>query len=456
MVIKNNRRKNEEHSYKIGDMKLDQTNKYRYLGYMMNNKNNNEEQIKSIKGRTEAAYQNMMALTGNSTFSQIEMETIWTVMEACIIPTLTYSGEAWHPSKKNLQETNQIMDNIIKRILKLPKNGTPREALYMETGLYDPEMIIKRNRVNIEARIRNGENETMKQILKAQHPDSWIQQNKKIKEEMNITEEDMEKTQNQIKAITKEQMKQAFRNRIITSGQTKSKMNYYYERRATPWEPKKRTEYMNKLTRNQASTIFKARTRMIKVKSNYKNGNTDMKCRLCGKSEETQKHALEECETINQTLEKVTEQMIFNENTDELRTTANLIEKRMQLYEETGKLCHKESKKSKQRKQKQSNHTVGDNTLAPRINTDLDDTLPYGEDLEPNLEELREIINPDLDETLPYGEDIDTSEKSAELKEKTKIIGDDNDNDDEDDNNAPTRCANSLSTSAIGGERTMK
>ena len=338
-------------------MKLDQTNKYKYLGYMMNNKNNNEEQIKSIQGRTEAAYQNMMALTGNLTFSQIEMETMWTVMEACIIPTITYSGEAWHPSEKNLQEANQIMDNILKRILKLPKNGTSREALYMETGLYDPEMIIKRNRINMEARIRNGENETMKEILNAQHPDSWIQQNTKIKEEMEITEEDMQKTQNTIKAITRKQMKQAFRHRIITSGQTKSKMKYYYEGKTAPWEPKKRAEYMNKLTRNQASTIFKARTRMLKVKANYKNGNTNMKCRLCEKSDETQKHALEECEIINETHNKVSEQMIFNEDTNELKTTAKLIEQRMQIYEETGKLCHKESNKSKQRREKQNNNT---------------------------------------------------------------------------------------------------
>ena len=65
----------------------------------MNSKNNNEEHIKSIRGKSEAAYQNMMALTGNSTFSQIEMETICTVMETCIIPTITYSGEAWNPNR---------------------------------------------------------------------------------------------------------------------------------------------------------------------------------------------------------------------------------------------------------------------------------------------------------------------------------------------------------------------
>ena len=152
-------------------------------------------------------------------------------------------------------------------------------------------------------------------------------------------------------------MKQSFRHRIITSGQTKSKMKYYYEGKTAPWEPKKRAEYMNKLTRNQASTIFKARTRMLKVKANYKNGNTNMKCRLCEKNEETQKHALEECEIINETHNKVSEQMIFNEDTNELKTTAKLIEQRMQIYEETGKLCHKESNKSKQRREKQNNNT---------------------------------------------------------------------------------------------------
>ena len=37
----------------------------------------------------------MMALIGNSNFHMIEMETIWKVVEACIIPIITYGGEVW-------------------------------------------------------------------------------------------------------------------------------------------------------------------------------------------------------------------------------------------------------------------------------------------------------------------------------------------------------------------------
>ena len=56
---------------------------------------------------------------------------------------------------------------------------------------------------------------------------------------------------------------------------------------------------MNKLTRKQVSTIFKTRTRMIKVKGNYKNGHTDLACRACKGPLESQHHALVECQALH-------------------------------------------------------------------------------------------------------------------------------------------------------------
>ena len=97
---------------------------------------------------------------------------------------------------------------------------------------------------------------------------------------------------------------------------------------------------MRKLTRKQASTIFKARTRMLKVKCNYKNGYTDLTCRACKKEPETQKHILYECIKIHPDITTSTAEpeqpertdiyfenpdMIFNENPDKLRTTATTI-----------------------------------------------------------------------------------------------------------------------------------
>ena len=73
-----------------------------------------------------------------------------------------------------------ILDNILKKILKTPKS-TPREALYIETGLLDPETIIKKNRISMEWRIKNGNNQTMKEILSLKHKGCWAEQNKQLK-----------------------------------------------------------------------------------------------------------------------------------------------------------------------------------------------------------------------------------------------------------------------------------
>ena len=67
----------------------------------------------------------------------------------------------------------------------------------------------------------------------------------------------------------------------------------------TGWEPPKEARYMNKLTRQQASTIFKARTRMLPVKNNYRNKYRNHTCRACGVPVETQKHVLEDCEVLH-------------------------------------------------------------------------------------------------------------------------------------------------------------
>ena len=99
------------------------------------------------------------------------------------------------------------------------------------------------------------------------------------------------------------------------------------------WAAGKRAKYLNRLTRNQASIIFTARTRMLKVKSNYKNGHKNLNCRLCGKNEETQQHILEECTILNKEIPTITKEMLFQESPEELKTVTINIEKRMEKLE---------------------------------------------------------------------------------------------------------------------------
>ena len=91
---------------------------------------------------------------------------------------------------------------------------------------------------------------------------------------------------------------------------------------------------MRELTRKQTSIIFKARTRMTKVKNNYRNGQTNIKCRACKTEDETQDHVLKECTELhpNETT-KIKYEDIFSECTDTLRKIANQINETMTKLE---------------------------------------------------------------------------------------------------------------------------
>ena len=95
------------------------------------------------------------------------METIWKLIETCIIPILTYGCETWDPTQKELKELNKILEHIIKRILMIPTT-TPRESLYKETGLKGMQFYIDKNRLNFIIKRQMPGN------IKAKHTDYLV------------------------------------------------------------------------------------------------------------------------------------------------------------------------------------------------------------------------------------------------------------------------------------------
>ena len=327
-VMKIGRSKNNP-EFTLGDMNLKYTDKYKYLGYIQNNKNNLEDHIKALKGKVENAYQTLLAIAGNKNFNNIEMQTIWELTQSCIESTIAYSNEIWNPGKTEQEKINRIMDNIIKRILMVPQS-TPREALYIETGLLDPEAIRLKNRVLMEHRITNGNSQRMKELITNNTTTSkWAEETKKAKEQLEIDERDVKGEKTTVKNRITNRVKDWFKAKIEKESNEKSKIQHLLEG-LTGWEPQKRARYMNKLTRQQASTIFKARTRMLPVKNNYRNKYRNHTCRACGELVETQKHVLEDCEVLHIVGEyKVYNKEIFSDNPNKLRTTATNIQNLM-------------------------------------------------------------------------------------------------------------------------------
>ena len=310
--------KHSNTKFTLGSMTLDQTKSYKYLGEIIQEKLKLDENIKQTKRKAEGALQTILGVAGDPNLKGIEMETIWKLIETCIIPILTYGSETWDPTQKELKELNKILEHTIKRILMIP-TSTPRESLYIETGLKDMKFYIDKNRLNMEKRIEKTQTKMIADILKSNAKKSWRQTTENTHTE-NQTNPDMNKKE------LEKKLDEQFRTRTNRTSLEKTKVKHLLDG-IDEWKPGERQTYLSKLKRKEASIIFKLRNRMIKIKRNYKNAYTNLTCRGCDANEETQQHVLEECTGIHtDESTKVPRHEYFTDNTDMLRKTIKKVE----------------------------------------------------------------------------------------------------------------------------------
>ena len=317
----------------LGDKTLEETDKYTYLGEINNKSMNMSNQIDNIEGKVEAAYQTLLAVAEDREFKEIKMQAIWKLVQTCITPIITYASETWHLTKQENKKLNQCLDKIIRRILMTP-DATPREAIYIETGLLDVNTVADSKRLNMKARLNRNKSELMSKIL--ENPTCmWQKDTQTVMERNNIQPEDLMGSKYHTKNVISKAVELNFKATIEKTAEGKSKMQYFMESKEN-WAPGKIAKYMSELTRKQASTIFKARSRMLKIKGNYKNGYTDLKCRMCKNELETQTHILEECPKIHpDDSTKVPKCLLFTENTGTLREVSIKINQTMEKINET-------------------------------------------------------------------------------------------------------------------------
>ena len=322
----------EKPKFKLGQMDLDVTHKYKYLGEMINDKMNLKDQITQTESKVEAAYQAITAIAGDRHYKNIQMSTVWKLVCSCLTPIITYAGETRNPSKAENKKFNQILDNILKRILMVP-TSTPREALYIETGLLDVETLNDKNRIVMSERLHKNGNKTLDEITNNPAPGAWKEQVQKTREKYNLTEETLREGDTTPSDFIKRKIHEAFREKIENEGKNKSKILYLLEGNQE-WNPGQPKPYMLQLGRKEASTIFKALTRMLQVKNNYKNAHKNLTCRACQRSIETQEHVLAVCPAIHTNLKDIVLTLeIFSEDTKELQETSMKIIKIMDKLE---------------------------------------------------------------------------------------------------------------------------
>ena len=120
----------ERPQFTLGQMTLDLTTTYKYLGEMINGKTNLKDQITQLERKLEAAYQTILAIAGDRHFRNTQIETIWKLVTTCLIPIITYGGETTSTYQNREEKLNQMLDSIIKIILMVPTSTPKGSTIY--------------------------------------------------------------------------------------------------------------------------------------------------------------------------------------------------------------------------------------------------------------------------------------------------------------------------------------
>ena len=183
--------------------------------------------------------------------------------------------------------------------------------------------------------IKNPDN--LRDILQTTNPKSWIQKTIQQARSVGLDLDTLRHISAKDRKVpVKESITKTMNDKHDTEGQNKSKFKFLTTNSETRRSAK--PSYLYKLPKEQARAIFMTRTRMIKVKTNYKNMYTNTICRGCGLKEETQQHVLEECTSIHtqDNLITTTNQLFSNDPTT-TKPTANKLTTLLKTYTDGNK-----------------------------------------------------------------------------------------------------------------------
>ena len=138
----------------LNNQVLEEVETYKYLGEVFNNKGNMEAHIKAIEGKIHAATQNIITEMGNKEFKGMKMQAIWQMVEATIIPILTYGAEGWSLTQKEEWQIQSAFNKALKTVLALPM-ATPNNILLAETGFLPIKYLVNKKKIMQAHRLDN-------------------------------------------------------------------------------------------------------------------------------------------------------------------------------------------------------------------------------------------------------------------------------------------------------------
>ena len=293
----------------INGYEIQRTSEHTYLGKIVEEGLKEKREIQERITKAKVEQYECLRILKNKYLSRNRITGGVKYLQSNIIPTLTFGAETWNElTGKEKDELNRVQTNYIAKLLKVPET-TPKCALIGCLNLTKIEHIanIKKLQYYVDLKNRNENKLEVKMLgLQINREMSYEKEINDLKEKYNI---DMCLTGNNTKAIKnyiKNKIKEVNDKEVddeIKKGKKTKMMSEY------------RKNYIEELHFEEARAIFMMLTRMIDVKTNFKNNHKNLECETC-KTEENSHHLFKctKYQDLNKNIKGETLQSVIKNN----------------------------------------------------------------------------------------------------------------------------------------------
>ena len=127
-------KKDNINDWKIGDMPINETKSYRYLGDIITDDGKNEKNLENRREKSISTTISVKTVATNNIFNEIGTSVILELHETNTISALLTNCESWTLTKKDLNNLEQIEIQSVKLLFDLPAH-TPTPAIIFTFGL---------------------------------------------------------------------------------------------------------------------------------------------------------------------------------------------------------------------------------------------------------------------------------------------------------------------------------
>ena len=305
-IMRVGKHKGVPQSWKLGDIDIEETSEYKYLGDIITNNGKNTKNIEARKNKLQATTININTIASSEVLNRVETAVLLELHEKMSITAYLNNSETWILNKGDTSLIEKSEIHSIKDLFDLPLH-TPNTAIIYTFGLLYTKIRIDQKQLIYLKRIlsRNNEDWTRKtlNILKDMNI-GWFQNIQTILHEYELPT-DFTMITNTATNIWK--------HKVHTAIEKKNKERIIKECFSTidgiPKEKTKTTSIIKKLaesqyrrnvqpeilktTKHEAKTILMARYGMLQCGKNYK-GTLSEICNLCNCTDD-ENHRLSHC-----------------------------------------------------------------------------------------------------------------------------------------------------------------